>query len=229
MNFKTWGMIGVLSLAYILQNFAHGYDIPCYLDSDPDTDPVGCEDRVVSCGYYDDSNNIPSGVTIAHTIGVNDDTNCGSDRKNNNNIPPIRREWWYVVQWDDRNNNCYEILMQAGECWGNNIQRSASPGVNFNYECQGRCGDGCQSGIAVCSNWARDCLKHDVCRYFHPNNGGASDIDCGDEYNDANDDYTACCATNGCINGWSWDSWCCNRCELYDQNKQNFQDSDTCW
>ena len=80
--------------------------------------------------------------------------------------------------------------------------------------------------VAWCSNWARNCLQHDVCMWAHTTDGGLNEIndaDCGDEWWAAADDYSAACLGSG----W-WNKWDYNRCELYDANKQNLQSSDGC-
>lgn len=61
--------------------------------------------------------------------------------------------------------------------------------------CIGRCGGGCggqqptypyRTGV-----YSRDCAEHDRCYYHHPNSPGFAkwDRDCGDEWNDAQDDF----------------------------------------
>lgn len=81
---------------------------------------------------------------------------------------------------------CKEILMQPGECWGQHPIQTAN-----NYDCQGRCGASCAG--SSCSNWAADCLRHDVCSWYYGATGGATDANCGDEYNDAVGDTTNIC------------------------------------
>lgn len=72
---------------------------------------------------------------------------------------------------------CMEILMKAGECWGNDSQ------------CIGRCGPGCQPWYSFCSNWAADCLRHDVCGYYFSAGSFGDDPDCGEEFWKASDDW----------------------------------------
>jgi hypothetical protein len=57
---------------------------------------------------------------------------------------------------------------------------------NGDFSCMGRCGVGCGS-----YDWTLDCLEHDACsrRYF--SSSGVIDHNCGDEYSEAADDYTA--------------------------------------
>ena len=63
-------------------------------------------------------------------------------------------------------------------------------GSNYpnNYGCMGRCGADCGSWW-VASSWTKDCLDHDVCSYKNNASGGSSDPNCGDEYNEAADDW----------------------------------------
>ena len=88
------------------------------------------------------------------------------------------RENTYYVEFDDRNGDCYGIIMQGGECWG----RHGGNG-NGKWNCNGRCGPGC--GSWTCSNWARTCLKHDACGWYMEATGGSKNEDCKDEYNQA--------------------------------------------
>lgn len=109
---------------------------------------------------------------------------------------------WYHVKFDDgTGGTCRQIIMQMGESWGTNPTNGAG------YGCQGRCGAGCPGATSFCSNYAQDCLKHDVCSWYHSASGGSGDANCGDEYNQAAGDTTANCLT-------------ANRCET---NKANYQ------
>ena len=97
----------------------------------------------------------------------------------------------YFVKFDDQAGNCFGIVMQAGECWGQH------PTNGGDYDCQGRCGAGCDNGN---SNWARDCLKHDVCSWYYSASGGSSDSNCGDSFGHATNDFLSFgsgCRANG--------------------------------
>lgn len=63
-------------------------------------------------------------------------------------------------------------------------------GTNYpnNYGCMGRCGADCGSWW-IPSSWTKDCLDHDMCSYLNNASGGSSDPNCGDEYNEAADDW----------------------------------------
>jgi hypothetical protein len=56
------------------------------------------------------------------------------------------------------------------------------------YGCMGRCGSDCGGWLP--SSWTKDCLDHDACSYRNSASGGASDPNCGDEFNEAADDWT---------------------------------------
>lgn len=56
---------------------------------------------------------------------------------------------------------------------------------NGDYECMGRCGEGCGS-----YDWTLDCLDHDACSRYYYSSTGAFDHNCGDEWSHASDDYT---------------------------------------
>ena len=55
------------------------------------------------------------------------------------------------------------------------------------YGCMGRCGGGC--GWGAPSAWTKDCMDHDQCSWENGSSGGASDSNCGDEFNEAADDW----------------------------------------
>jgi hypothetical protein len=57
---------------------------------------------------------------------------------------------------------------------------------NGTFDCMGRCGAGCGS-----YDWTQDCLEHDACSRKYYSSSGPVDQNCGDEYSEAADDYTA--------------------------------------
>jgi hypothetical protein len=65
------------------------------------------------------------------------------------------------------------------------VGSTARPG----YECMGRCGPGCQPWYAIGSAWCKDCMDHDQCSNVYFASGGSSDPNCGDEYDEAADDW----------------------------------------
>lgn len=66
--------------------------------------------------------------------------------------------------------------------WGTNVCGGGD------YSCMGRCGGGC--GWGAPSAYTLDCLDHDTCSHDLCSSSGASDTNCGDEYNQAQDDWT---------------------------------------
>lgn len=130
--------------------------------------PAGCtNDRWKTCGTYTPS---PSQQLIKN--GGN--SHCEYETKGIGQT--------FIVQFNGQDNICTEILMRQGECWGPHPSNPEN-----SYDCQGRCGGGCGKSWAV-SNWARDCLKHDVCSWYYGADGLFADVNCGDEAWKAVDD-----------------------------------------
>ena len=77
----------------------------------------------------------------------------------------------------------------AGANWGQNMADAGG-----DYNCMGMCGAAC-NGILGLKRYSQDCLNHDTCSHNLNASGGASDINCGDEYNAASDDSSP---FNGC-------------------------------
>jgi len=129
--------------------------------------PAGCEQRIVPCGNILDHGGADS------VIDPTTNTWCINWRIY---IPEV-----YIVQWIDANSSCWEVKMTIGECWGVHPKNGGS------YGCMGKCGGGC--GNINCGAWARDCLRHDICSWFHTSTDGSSDANCGYAYDLAADDY----------------------------------------
>lgn len=55
------------------------------------------------------------------------------------------------------------------------------------YGCMGRCGGDC--GWGAPSAWTKDCMDHDQCSNVNNASGGSGDPNCGDEWNEAADDW----------------------------------------
>merc|ERR1712083_250393 len=112
----------------------------------------------------------------------------------------------YVVKFYDADSTCYAIRMEAGECWGDH------PTNGGKYNCMGQCGGGCEEDDwwRVCSNWARDCLKHDVCSWYFSSSGQDADPNCGSDYDHAYWDGATWCL-------WWWEGQCegiANSCSM---------------
>jgi hypothetical protein len=70
----------------------------------------------------------------------------------------------------------------ANSNWGANVCGGGD------YNCMGRCGPGC--GWGAPSSYTLDCLDHDTCSHDLCSSDGASDTNCGDEYSNAQDDWS---------------------------------------
>lgn len=73
---------------------------------------------------------------------------------------------------------------------GTVVQKNITIGQSYKGgQCMGRCGGAC--GGWAPSAWTKDCLDHDICIVDQDGeNGLALDKNCGDEFNNAADDYT---------------------------------------
>jgi len=171
------------------------YMIPCIYGTNK---PAGCAQRIKPCSSF-------SASEVAGLKVVESDTNYVCSQT----TPKLRDTLFtgptntYFVKFTSSEDKCYGIIMQGGECWGKR------PNTGASYDCQGRCGAGCRHTNLVTSNWARDCLKHDVCSWYFGASGGGSDPNCGDEYNDAFNDWLrvnlACTSTgDSCGSAGEW-------------------------
>ncbi|MCP5350953.1 MAG: hypothetical protein H7A10_08325 [Oceanospirillaceae bacterium] len=93
----------------------------------------------------------------------------------NEGITCIYKNTTVKAQFDDSRGN-HEVNVVVGS--------TAKAG----YGCMGRCGAGC--GNILPSAWTKDCMDHDECSAENNSSGGSSDKNCGDEYNEAVDDWT---------------------------------------
>jgi len=148
------------------------YSPPCLYGTT--NTPSGCDpNRIKLCNELSASS---EEILISH----DENTDCSTSPKLSDTVEG-NGENTYVVQFDGADGECLAIRMEGGECWGTH------PNNGRDYNCQGRCGEGC--GYSTCSNWGRDCLKHDVCSwYFGSSSDDYYESDCGDEYYDAYND-----------------------------------------
>ncbi len=109
----------------------------------------------------------------------------GSTNRGDDGIRCIRKGTWVTARYDDRSGHHQDSVK---------VNSTARPG----YECMGRCGPGCGSWWAVAKAWTQDCMDHDQCSNVNYSSGGSSDSNCGDEYDEAADD-------------WLWGVW--NGCD----------------
>jgi hypothetical protein len=109
---------------------------------------------------------------------------------NNDGITCIKKGSWYTAYYD---NSAGAVTSQSAQC---NANWGTSNCGSGDYSCMGRCGGGC--GWGAPSSYTLDCHDHDVCSHNLCASGGGSDPHCGDEYNQAQDDWTWG-VTNGCL------------------------------
>ena len=150
--------------------------------------PVGCKERIFLCSKIDEMyKNVD--IDVRNRIDPDDNTRCHKEKSGNRLKSTVDEKEGkgneYIVKFDDKDGNCYGIKMYGGECWG------IHPTTDSNYDCMGRCGAGC--GSWTCSNWGRDCMKHDVCGWYLSSTTGFRDKNCKDEFWDAYNDRERCC------------------------------------
>lgn len=99
----------------------------------------------------------------------------------NDGITCVNKGQTYTAYYTAGGNRQQSV--RVGDDWGRNVAGSG------NYDCMGRCGAACKPWWAFASAWTLDCLEHDVCSHNHAASGGGSDPNCGDEYDEAQDDW----------------------------------------
>ena len=82
----------------------------------------------------------------------------------------------------------YKGLNEIKDIKVNSIGTDSYGAPNPAYGCMGRCGAGCGHWW-IPSAYTQACLDHDVCSVKNNSSGGASDVNCGDEFSLAIDDY----------------------------------------
>ena len=105
--------------------------------------------------------------------------NAGISR--NEGVRCIRKNSWVTVKYDDYwGSHSYRIRV--------NSRGTTKYGFGHSgYDCMGRCGGDC--GWGAPSAWCKDCLDHDECSVKNRSSGGSNDRHCGDEFNEAMDDW----------------------------------------
>lgn len=183
--------------------------IPCIHGANK---PAGCVQRIKPCSSFSSSE--LDGLQI---INENENYDCGdaTPKMKDTLFTGASTNTYFVKFKDDETDECYGIIMEAGECWGD------QPNTGSNYDCQGRCGAGCSNGEA---NWARDCLKHDACSWYFSASGGLTSKTCGDEFEDATNDFLSvgsACKTSGA-------SCNANKGKWFEDNKERVCYKDKC-
>jgi len=99
-----------------------------------------------------------------------------TQRRGNDGVSCIKKGRRYSLQYDGSRGNT-------------NVTRTANYNGGGSYGCMGRCGGGCGRWW-IPSSWTLDCFEHDECSLRYGASGGSSDSNCGDEFNEAADDWT---------------------------------------
>ncbi|WP_299902809.1 hypothetical protein [uncultured Aquimarina sp.] len=96
-------------------------------------------------------------------------------KSRNEGITCIRKNTYVTAEYDDSSGNHRD-----------RVKVGSKP--KRNYGCMGRCGADCGRWW-IPSAWTKDCMDHDQCSNVNNASGGSSDRNCGDEFNEAADDY----------------------------------------
>lgn len=103
-------------------------------------------------------------------------SSTATQRLGNEGITCIRKGTYVTAEYDQGTNGTrYSERIKVGS--------EAKPG----WGCMGRCGADC--GWGAPSAWTKDCMDHDQCGNRFNSSGGTSDSNCGDEFNEAADDW----------------------------------------
>lgn len=94
----------------------------------------------------------------------------------NEGISCVKKGTTIKAEWNTQAASYISENIMVGAHWPNG------------YGCMGRCGADCGGWLP--SSWTKDCMDHDACSARNSASGGASDPNCGDEYNEAADDWT---------------------------------------
>ncbi|MBU42240.1 MAG: hypothetical protein CMN76_03390 [Spirochaetaceae bacterium] len=93
----------------------------------------------------------------------------------NEGVTCIRKGTYVTAAYDDSRGSHYDSVLVGSK------PRSG-------YGCMGRCGGDCGSWW-LASSWTKDCMDHDQCSNVNYSSGGSSDPNCGDEFDEAADDW----------------------------------------
>jgi len=86
-------------------------------------------------------------------------------------ITCIKKNTYVTAEYDDDSGDVSESILVNGS------------------DCIGRCGSGCGSWLSWRSAWTKDCLDHDRCGRVNGGSTNPFDSECGDEYDEAADDF----------------------------------------
>ncbi len=111
------------------------------------------------------------GQKAMRSIEISSNRSTGND-----GITCINRNSSYFLQYTNQFNQVISATRVAGYNGGGT------------YGCMGRCGANCGRWW-IPSAWTLDCFEHDECSLNYSASGGGSDPNCGDEFDEAMDDY----------------------------------------
>ncbi|WP_282081394.1 hypothetical protein [Aquimarina algiphila] len=103
------------------------------------------------------------------------EVNTTNLKSRNEGITCIRKNTYVNAEYDDSRGNHSDRIRVGSK-------------ARDNYGCMGRCGGDCGRWW-IPSAWTKDCLDHDQCSNVNFSSGGGGDRNCGDEFNEAADDY----------------------------------------
>ncbi|MCB1167008.1 MAG: hypothetical protein KDK33_12680 [Leptospiraceae bacterium] len=118
----------------------------------------------------------PEGYSYGHREIAGPSNNAGYyAASRNEGVTCIKKGTYVTAEYDDSRGNHNESVLVGSK------PRSG-------YGCMGRCGPDCGSWWAA-SSWTKDCMDHDQCSHKNYSSGGSSDPNCGDEFDEAADDW----------------------------------------
>lgn len=121
--------------------------------------------------------NAPQGYIYGNKTFV---SNVDAKVLGNDGIRCVRRGTSYALEYDEGDNGrVYRTTKRAGY---------DASGIVSGYGCMGRCGINCGNWW-IPSAWTLDCFEHDECGLRLKASGGTADPNCGDEFDEAADDY----------------------------------------
>ena len=96
-------------------------------------------------------------------------------RLGNEGVTCIRRNTTVTAEYDDSRGTHADRVRVGSK-------------ARSGYDCMGRCGADCGRWWLP-SAWTKDCMDHDQCSNKNNSSGGSSDSNCGDEFDEAADDW----------------------------------------
>ncbi|MEL7147033.1 MAG: hypothetical protein AAFO69_11740 [Bacteroidota bacterium] len=110
-----------------------------------------------------------------YSIGSTDEKAQIAGRLGNEGITCIRKGTYVNAEYDDSRGTRSDRVKVGSK-------------ARNGYGCMGRCGADCGRWW-IPSAWTKDCMDHDQCSNVNNSSGGSSDRNCGDEFNEAADDW----------------------------------------